>query len=79
MAIETLFDYYLAHQDELVKKCDGKHLVITENGVQGAYDSRESGYDNALRSYGKGNFMLQLCTKGEEAYSQRFSTSRVAF
>ncbi len=79
MSIETLFSYYLAHQDELVKKYDGKYLVITADGVQGAYDSLESGYDSALKTYGKGNFMLQLCTRGEEAYTQRFFTSRVAF
>lgn len=77
--IQDLFKYYLDNQDELVKKYEGKYLVITAEGVQGAYDTLESGYDTALKTYGKGNFMLQLCTKGEDAYTQRFFTSRVAF
>lgn len=77
--IQDLFKYYLDNQDELVKKYEGKYLVITAEGVQGAYDTLESGYDTALKTYGKGNFMLQLCTKGEDAYTQRFFISRVAF
>ena len=77
--IQDLFEYCLDNQDELVKKYEGKYLVITAEGVQGAYDTLESGYDTALKTYGKGNFMLQLCTKGEDAYTQRFFTSRVAF
>ncbi len=79
MMIDELFKYYLAHQDELVKRYDGKYLVITANGVQGAYDSMAEGYDYALKTFGKGNFMLQLCTEGDRAYSQRFYTYRVSF
>lgn len=77
--IQDLFKYYLEHQDELVEKYAGKYLIITAEGVKGAYDSLKEGYDMALTNYGKGNFMLQLCTAGDGAYSQRFFTSRVAF
>lgn len=77
--INELFDYYLNNQDELVKKYSGKYLVITKDGVAGAYDTQADGYAAALRDYGKGNFMLQLCTEGDSAYSQRFFTARVAF
>lgn len=77
--IETLFKYYLEHQEELVSKYDGKYLIITDEGVVGAYDSLNKGYEVALKTYGKGNFMLQLCSEGEKDYSQRFFTSRVVF
>lgn len=77
--IDELFEYYLQNQDALVEKYDGKYLVITKDGVAGAYDTQEEGYAVALRDYGKGNFMLQLCTEGDSAYSQRFFTARVAF
>lgn len=77
--IQTLFQYYLEHQDELVKLYNGKYLIITADGVKGAFDSMREGYDTALNTYGKGNFMLQLCTEGDGAYSQQFFTSRVAF
>ena len=77
--IEALFNYYLEHQVELVKEYDGKYLIITSEGVVGAYDSLNEGYELALKTYGKGNFMLQLCSEGEKDYSQRFYTSRVVF
>ena len=77
--IETLFKYYLEHQEELVKKYDGKYLIITSEGVVGAYDTLNEGYEVAIKTYGKGNFMLQLCSEGEQDYSQRFFTSRVVF
>ena len=77
--IEALFKYYLENQDDLVKKYDGKYIVITKDGVMGAFDSVREGYDTALNCFGKGNFMLQLCTPGDGAYSQRYFTSRVAF
>ena len=77
--IETLFKYYLEHQEELVKEYDGKYLIITNEGVGGAYDTLNEGYEFALKTYGKGNFMLQLCSEGEKDYSQRFFTSRVVF
>ena len=77
--IEALFNYYLEHQEELVKEYDGKYLIITSEGVVSAYDSLNEGYEVALKTYGKGNFMLQLCSEGEKDYSQRFYTSRVVF
>ena len=77
--IETLFKYYLDHEEALVKEYDGKYLIITNEGVVGAYDTLNEGYEFALKTYGKGNFMLQLCSEGEKDYSQRFFTSRVVF
>lgn len=77
--IDTLFKYYLEHQEELVKEYDGKYLIITSEGGVGAYNTLNEGYEVALKTYGKGNFMLQLCSEGEKDYSQRFFTSRVVF
>ena len=77
--VDTLFNYYLEHQESLVKEYDGKYLIITNEGVVGVYDSLNEGYKVALKTYGKGNFMLQLCSEGEKDYSQRFFTSRVVF
>lgn len=77
--VKQLFKYYLDNQDDFVKKYDGKYLLITPDGVKGAFDTQTEGYDIALKNFGKGNFMLQLCTKGDKAYSQHFFTSRVAF
>ncbi len=77
--LKQLFQYYRDNQDDFVKKYDGKYILITSDGVKGAFDTQTEGYDTAIKDFGKGNFMLQLCTKGDEAYSQHFFTSRVAF
>ncbi len=77
--VQQLFQYYLDNQDDFVKKYNGKYLIITQDGVKGAFDTQSEGYDTAIKNFGKGNFMLQLCTGGDEAYSQHFFTSRVAF
>lgn len=76
--LKELFQYYLDHQPELVKEYDGKYLVIKDNAVAGAYDTRESAYVEAERKYGLGEFIIQLCTPGEGAYTQHF-TSRAKF
>lgn len=77
--MKRLFQYYLDNQDELVKKYDGKYLTIGDNGAIEAFDSENEAYVYGKEEFGLGNFLLQLCTKGQEAYTQRFHTSRVSF
>lgn len=58
------FQYYLDHQDELVKKYEGRYLVIKDCQVVGDFGVETDAYFNSVEKYGLGNFMLQLCTKG---------------
>lgn len=76
--LQSMFDYYLQNQDELVKQYNGQFLVITQDGVQGAFASKEEAYFDAAKKYGVGNFILQLCTEGDDAYTQTFH-SRVIY
>ncbi len=76
--IKQLFDYYLAHQNELVALYDGKHIVLVGDKVVGAFDTMEEAYNFATANYEFGQFLIQLCTPGEEAYTQTFH-SRVVF
>ena len=76
--LTDLFQYYLEHQNELVQKYNGKYLVIKDNSVVGAYDTEQDAYFDAEAKYGLGNFLIQLCTQGDAAYTQTFS-SRVIF
>lgn len=77
--IQELFKYYLRNQDRLVKEYNGKYLVITKDGVAGAYDTEPEGYYAAKSQFGLGQFIVQLCTPGDEAYSQQFFSPIVAF
>lgn len=76
--LETLFNYYLAHQTELVGQYNGKHIVLVDNKVVGSFDSMEDAYNFAEANYELGTFLIQLCTPGDEAYTQTFH-SRVIF
>ena len=70
--LDAEFQYYLDNQDEIVKSYNGKVVVIRDNRVVDAYDSRKEAYFESIKKYGKGTFLLQLCTPGKEAYTINF-------
>jgi hypothetical protein len=74
-----LFQWYLDHQAELVKKYNGKHLIIKDYSVMDAFDKEEDAYYAAIEKYGLGSFIIQKCTPGSEAYTQRFFSPGVVF
>ena len=63
------FYYYIANQNELVSKYDGKYLVIKDNQVQGTYDRIEDAFRFGKREFGMGNFIIQKCGSGKDNYS----------
>ena len=70
--LDKEFNYYLANQNELVKKYNGRTLVIMGEKVIADYADDNEAYFEAEKKYGLGNFLLQKCTPGEEAYSVIF-------
>jgi len=76
--LEKEFKYYLANQQELVKTYLGKYLVIKDEKVIGAYDSREYALQETTKVHPMGTFLIQLCSPGDTAYSQTFH-SRVLY
>lgn len=76
--LHSLFQYYLDNQDELLKKYNGKFIVIKDNKVVGTFDNEAEAYFDSEKKYGLGNFLVQLCTPGDGGYTQHFM-SRVAF
>jgi len=76
--LEKEFKYYISHQDELVKKYNGKVIAIIGEEVVGSYDSFEKALSEAQKKYKLGSFFIQQCNQGENNYTQRFH-SRVTF
>ena len=72
------FEYYLDHQDELVKKYNGKFIVIKECQVIGEYDSLLEAVEETSKKYELGTFLVQKCEPGSESYTQTYH-SRVSF
>lgn len=73
------FDYYLANQVELVKKYNGRFIVIQNHKVIGDYDNALTAVSEAQKlGLNVGTFLVQLVSPGDAAYKQTFH-SRVAF
>ena len=73
------FQYYLDNQSELVKKYNGRVLVIVGERVVGDYDDFDQALSKSIeKKYEVGTFLVQECAPGDEAYTQTFH-SRVIF
>ncbi|MGH7703100.1 MAG: DUF5678 domain-containing protein [Gemmatimonadales bacterium] len=72
------FEYYLAHQDELVKEYNGKFVVIKNQGVIGAYGDQLTAISETTKHHEMGTFLVQKVEPGSGAYTQTFH-SRVDF
>jgi hypothetical protein len=76
--LEKEFQYYLDHQEELVKKHNNKFIVIKNNEVIGVYDSHAEAFEKTISAEELGTFLIQHCLPGSEGYSQTFN-SQVLF
>lgn len=66
---EDDLEFFKANQEALVKKYDGKQLVIHERDVVAAFDTVGEAFDFGCKKYGAGNFSIQNCIAGESAYT----------
>jgi len=76
--LEKEFKYYLEHQDELVKKYNGKFIVIKNREVIGVFDSELEAIEKTAEKHELGTFLVQKCEPGSESYTQTYH-SRVTF
>jgi len=72
MSLEKELEYYKLHQDELVKKYNGKFIVISNNDVVGVYDTEMEAYQDSMKKYGAGKFFIQKVSPGENDYTATF-------
>jgi hypothetical protein len=61
--------YFIANQEELVEKYKGQVLILRGKQVAGVYPSQLAAYIEGKEKFGLGNFMIQPCTPGPEAYT----------
>lgn len=66
---DIALEYFIAHQKELVDKYNGKCLLMRGEKVVGAFDTMNEADLEGIRQFGDGNFSLQNCIPGKEAYS----------
>lgn len=63
------FQYYLDHQEELLKKYNGKVIVIIGERVIGAFNTKQEAYLNSIKKYEPGTFLIIECTPGKDSYT----------
>jgi hypothetical protein len=76
--LEREFEYFLAHQDELVREYRGKFVVIKGEKVIGVCSSELEAVEKTSKQEELGTFLVQRCEPGNESYTQSFH-SRVLF
>ena len=62
-------DWYIAHQQELAAKYNGKVLLIVDQKLVNAFDDFGAAYNEALKTYPPGTFTLQPCSPEAESYT----------
>lgn len=72
--LEKEYQYFLKHKDALLKKHEGKFIVIVGNEVVGSYSSREEALKEASSKHDIGTFLIQKISRGEDDVIQRFSS-----
>jgi hypothetical protein len=63
------FQYYLDHQHELIKKYNGKIIVIINDQVIGEYNSKKDAYLDSIKKYEPGTFLIIECAPGADSYT----------
>lgn len=76
--LDKEFKFYLANQEELLKKYDKKFLVIKDEKVIGSYETATEAYTAGSSQFEVGTFLIQFCSAGSASYTQTFH-SRVVF
>ncbi len=76
--LDKEYQYYQAHKEELIEQYEGRYVVIVGEKVVGDYETEIEAVVSARKSYEPGTFLVQLCTRDEEAEVMRFH-SRVSF
>ena len=71
------FQYYLDHQDEIVKQYDGQFVVIKNSQVIGTYNDELTAVTETQKSEELGTFLIQKVSRGSGDYTQTFHSRAV--
>ena len=62
------FDYFLENHEALVKKYNGKFVVIKDRAVIGAYDDAMEAIKTTAKEHEMGTFSVQECSDDPRSY-----------
>lgn len=64
LLLESQYNFYKAHEAELLSLYNGKHLVISESFQVFPFVSPKEGYKFGVQKFGAGKFLLHKCVPG---------------
>lgn len=67
-ALDKQWDFYMSKEQEFLKNCYGKFLVINEALDVVVMDTMGDAYKLGCIAYGLGNFLIQECVEQEPIY-----------
>lgn len=67
--LEEEFNYFLVNLDDLLKKYEGKYVVIKNNCVLGAYGTIEDAIIETQKTEPLGTFLVQKCDADKNNYT----------
>lgn len=62
-------DWYIANQQDLSAKYNGKILLIVDQKLVQAFDTMDEAYAFATKNYALGAFTLQPCSPDSDSYT----------
>ena len=69
LMLDNEFQFYVNNQAELVKKYNGRFLVIHNREVFGDYATLREAYTEGTKNYPPRTFMVHKCGPGKENYT----------
>lgn len=62
--LQKQYDFYVSHEKEMLKKYNGKHLIISDSLQVFPFTEAREAYRYGARTFGGGHFLLQECKPG---------------
>ena len=75
----TNLEYYIANQTELLKKYEGKVLLIHDCKVHSTYEDKLKAAKVGIDTFEPGSFQVIKCTQCDSEYTARYYNWRVSF
>ena len=77
MSLEKELQFFKKNQADLLKKYEGKFLVIKDEKVAGTYESEVQAYTEAQKKLELGTFLIQQCLPGNDSFSQTYHSRAI--
>ena len=72
LALQKQWDYYLSKEEEFLKNCYGKFVVINDKLEVVVMDTIGDAYKLGCVAYGLGNFLIQEAVEQRPTYARGF-------